>query len=596
MIAHSGAAMSPSFPRLYLPFACLLLSCSATNGDGVDTDRPGGKADDVGVPGLDDEVVMENEFCTYDTKRPFVREVKWEHPKIVAAMRALGPGWRSTFSYSDWRVPYGLENEFSGDDTERRDKKVRNFIRVLCGEYRDYPELLEAKLDVIGQRQVYAGPDEVEEFDLSRDLFEQMTFPAYRRMVATMSTMHRFRQSERRDDNDGFNFNIGEFGGDSNRVENSVPPWTHCEMKFMFSRFMVKDAPRVSQFADEDTETQVTAQTYEDELAAFTETDCTPEDLSLMYNFRGHNNYKALWLESNAFIWNSRRGRKVAISRGDEDYYLHPFAERHSRSRAAWGAYLFHTDDDNESMRLSSESGGGPILYITDQDLDENGIADYRVFPDDFGCGDQGVGVVDPDENCNMVPWDQAFETPSSVGAASSWDPELVDTPDMGFQTAFTSFEERMARFNQALDRHTNWGPTNYYMLDASAEDAEPDKIRMFGAYSPIVACSYDISASDFFARRDFIPNDFEQGQTKWMYVMRFSTDDYYDEKDMTDGKPMDFSRQYFNETSLSNDFFSERALDRFGFVPPDDIHAVVYFVYGDRGEAPPQLEDIPAP
>ncbi len=104
------------------------------------------------------------------------------------------------------------------------------------------------------------------------------------------------------------------------------------------------------------------------------------------------------------------------------------------------------------------------------------------------------------------------------------------------------------------------------------------------------------LSASDFFARRDFVSNSFESGKTKWMFVMRFRASDYYDEKDMADGKPMDFHRDYFNEASLSNDFFSERALDRFGFVPRDDIHSVVYFVYGDRGEEPPALEDIPAP
>jgi hypothetical protein len=166
----------------------------------------------------------------------------------------------------------------------------------------------------------------------------------------------------------------------------------------------------------------------------------------------------------------------------------------------------------------------------------------------------------------------------------------------MGFLETFTTFEQRMARFNAALDRHTNWGPTSYYMLDASDEDAEADEIRMIGAYSPIVAMSYDISASDFFARRDFVPNDFEEDRVKWMFVMKLDVADYYNEKDMRAGKPIDFDHHYFNETSLSNDFFSERALDHVGFIPPGDLHSIMYFVYGDRGEQPPTLEDIPAP
>ena len=57
--------------------------------------------------------------------------------------------------------------------------------------------------------------------------------------------------------------------------------------------------------------------------------------------------------------------------------------------------------------------------------------------------------------------------------------------------------------------------------------------------------------------------------------------------EDETDGAHKAFPRR---------DFFSERALDKFGFIPPDDLHAIVYFAYGDRGEQPPELEEIPAP
>jgi hypothetical protein len=315
-----------------------------------------------------------------------------------------------------------------------------------------------------------------------------------------------------------------------------------------------------------------------------------------MNNFSVHNNHHTLWLESNAFVWNSRRARRVKISRDTDDYYLHPFAERYARARSAWGTYLFHSEEDNKALRLASESGGGPILYVTDQDLDGNRLADYRLFADESGCGDQGVGVMDPESNCNMVSFERAAQSPNSKGHFDGWDPELFDEPDMGFLDTFATFEQRMARFNGALDRHTNWGPTSYYMLDASDVDAEPSDIRMIGAYSPIVAMSYDISASDFFAKRDFVPNEFEQGFTKWMFVMRFRVDDHYDEKMMKEGRPIDFDSHYFNETSLSNDFFSERALDHFGYIPTEDLHSIIYFTYGDRGEPVPELEDIPAP
>jgi len=535
-----------------------------------------------GLPTLDDPVVAQNDFCTYADTAPYVRAVAWDHPKVRAALRALGPGWRSTFAYGEWSVPYGLESTTSGTDEQKMRAAARNWIRVLCGEHRDYPALLERKLDLLAEAQVYAGPDELESVDTTRNLFTQITYPAYRRMVQTMSAVHGYRQQAIGSDGDGFHYGFGEGGHGSNRVDHSVPPWTHCEMKFMFERYMTDGAPEWPDGA-----------TYVAEYEQY-RASCAPEDFEWMYNFRGHKNFQPLWLESNAFTWNSRRARGAETSRSDRTYYLHPFASRYTRARAAWGSYLLYPDADHDAMIRASEYGGGPILYVTDQDTDANGLADYRLFAQD-GCGDQGVSTPNPGPNCNMVSWDVAWSTPNTTGAASGWDPSWAATPDMGFLRTFDTFETRMARFNQALDRHTNWGPTSYYMLEASApSDTSP---RFMGAYSPIVACSYDISASNSFATGDYpSTHPFESGRTKWMYVMRFRASDYYDEEAMRTGRPIDFDRNYFNETSLSNDYYSERALDRFGWVPLADMYANIYFVYGARGEQPPALVDIPAP
>jgi hypothetical protein len=563
----------------------------------LDTDRPGGFGGKGDNPWDTDEVVGENEFAVYADTAPFVREVKWDHPKIKQAMAALGPGWRSTFSYGDWRRPYGLESESAGDDTQQRNARVRNFIRVLTGELRDHPELLEAKLDTIIAGQTYAGPGELsrDRLDLDGNLFAQITYPAYERLVDLMQVMHAHRQAALRDPNDGFNYNYGEPGHDSHRVEHSVPPTTHCEMKFIFAEFLVGGAPRVVDGAT-DSATEIRPETYEARYAAYRDRDCSEDDLAWMYNFRGHKNTMPLWFESNAFVWNSRRAGKAYSARRGSDYYLHPFADRYHRSRQAWAAYLLYRDADHAQLRAASESGGGPILYFTDQDANEDEIADYKLF-DQEGCGDNGLGGSDPADNCNMVDWQTAADTRVTTEVIEGWHPDAYREPDLGFFDLVPTYEGRMARFNQALDRHTNWGPTGYYMIDASPEDAGPEDIRYIGAYSPIVACSYDISASNGFASGDYPTTPpFEQGVTKWMFVMKFRSTYYYDEARMKAGDPIDFDRHYFNETSLSNDYYVERALDRFGWVPGADLHANIYFVYGARGEEPPAREDIPPP
>lgn len=634
-----------------------------------------------GPPTLEDVVVDNNTYCSYSDRPPYVRDVAWHNPKIQEAMKRLGPGWRSTFSYGEWKVAYGLENESPLPETKRlelilrtaeslgvgeqggtvtfeslagitngslRDKhdsvaelgqlnggciagtqtcneglscdygvciqavtadelvaeftdddglnqavlnwnrsyrnaRVRNFIRVLCGEFRDYPALLEAKLDTIIERQIYAGGEELESVDLEKDLFSQLTYPAYQRLLSVMGGLYAQRKAQRTSSSDGYNYGYGATGFGSRRVGNSVAPWTHCEMKFIFSRFLVASAP-ASLPAD-----------YEAQYGAFQLSNCTDDDLQLMYNFRGHKNFKPLWLESNAFIWNSRRARGVAISRKTHDYYQRPFAERFHRSRQAWASYLFYPEADHAALRQASTGGGGPILYITDQDTNGDNVADYRLFAQ-AGCGDQGVGTTNPTNNCNMVAWETAAATPNSVAHAANWQPEYFGSPDMGFLQTFTTFEERMARFNQALDRHTNWGPTSYYMIDASKVGAAPQSIRYLGAYSPIVACSYDISASDGFARSNYsTTHPFEKSMVKWMFVMRFRAENYYDEKDLRESRPMNFAKHYFNETSLSNDYYVERALDHFGYIPPGEAHANIYFPYGQRQIAP-TYEAIPAP
>jgi hypothetical protein len=542
------------------------------------------------IPTLADPVQAHNTWCTYQATAPYVKTVAWEHPDVQAAMRGLALGYRSIISYAQWKVPFGLEAEPSTATPERLAAiRARNYVRALCGEHRDQPSMIAAKLAVLAQATTYAGPGELEAVDTSKNLMAQLTYPAYERMVAVMGAVYGHRRAALADPNDGYHYGYGRTEWTSRRVERSVAPWTHCEMKFMFTHYLLAGSPSISagsSFAE--------IQAYETAYAAYRAAECTADDLAWMYNFRGHVNFHPLWLESNGFVQNARRARGAELSRGARDYYLHPFASRHAAARAAWGTYLLYPDADHAKMIQASDAGGGPILYVTDQDTDHDGLADYRLF-DEFGCGDQGVSSSVPSENCNMVTWGTAFYAKNTTGHAAAWDPTWITTPDLGFLSSFTTFEARMGRLNQAIDRHTNWGPTGYYQIDAS--DPGDFSPRFFGAYSPIVAASYEISASDWFAKRDYTTSDpWEAGRTKWMYFMRFRAEHYYDEARLKAGDPLDFTRHYLNETSLSNDYYGERALDHFGWIPEGEIHAVVYLAYGDRGEAPPAPASVGAP
>lgn len=593
----------------------------------------------IELPRLNSVVQYENEYCTYQDKIPFVKEVKWDHPTIQAALKALLPGFRSTFSYGQWKKVYDLEKSSpSRNDAEPSEElsayyqraTARNFIKVLCGEFRDYPAMIDKKLEVIINATNYAGPNEMTEVDTDENLFTQMTYPAYEKMVHVMEEVHAYRQAKIRGAKDGYDYAQGRRHAYSRRVDNSVAPHTHCEMKFMFSTYMVEDAPAFS------------ASRYVREYEQYKET-CSEEDFEYMYNFRGHKNYKPLWLESNGFMWNSLRAesaeretyrplknldkkmaryndkieelraegkstsyyeRKLAQAKAESEglmdeirkngsYYLRPFAERYTRSRMLLGTYLFYANEHEQKFSEASNRGGGFLLYVTDEDANQDGIADYKLF-NQRGGGDLGVGSS---SNANKVSNEVADATENTTQAAEGYSLDSFWKADMGFMEIFQgsneqeTFANRMARFNNALDRHTNWGPTSYY-------NSSMDRPYFRPSYSPIVACSYDISASHEFAVGDYpTTHDYEKGNVKWFFIMKFKTSDYYDEKAMKEGKAFDFDTAYFNETSLSNDYYRERALDRFGWIPAEDIHANVYFVYGNAGdEAPEAPESVPSP
>jgi hypothetical protein len=379
---------------------------------------------------------------------------------------------------------------------------------------------------------------------------------------------------------DGYDYSQDREHYNSHREEYSVPPTSQCEMKFMFLKYMSSGSKtfRASKYVEE-------FEKWSTRKSKVTKKpNCSEEDHEYMFNFRGHKNFKPLWLESNAFIWNSRRARSAEINKRGSSYYLRPFAQRYTRSRLAWSTYLNYEDKLHSKLSKASNSGGGHILYITDQDKDENGVADFKLF-DELGCGDQGVGG---DEKCNEVEDEEAAKTSNHLGGSKNWDVSHFWQDDMNFMENYPSFEERMARLNQAFDRHTNWGPTSFWQEDASPLSARPSQIKFIPAYSPIVACSYDISASDSFASSDYpSTHEFEKNKTKWMYIIRFKKSDYYNEESLLWDEPINFDTQYYNETSLSNDYYSERALDKFGWIPPKDIYANVYFAHGAQKKKP---------
>lgn len=574
------------------------------------------------LPRLSHDVVYKTEFCEYIDQPPFVTNIKWDHPLIKGAEAGVTALSRSTMSYGDHVVVYGLDgdNDWNGvkglynywwnkhdADPATREKNLNqidarvaranyeNFIKTLLGECRDYPYMVQKKLEVVsGHAQANKSGPQGDAAD-QNFLFDSLTGDGYSRLRWIMSEVFSAREQRLNPTRSGFNYPWNEVGHTCNRVDNSVKPFSHAEMRYIYKEWL--QGPPKAFNLDQ----------YEAGLQQFIAQNCDPDpngpDLGYLYDFRGHKNFKANWFECNAFIWFSRDAARVAQAeirknQFNPHYYQRPFATRYELTKQLLGAWLFYPSEHHQYMRMASQSGGGPQLYMDNADANGDGLSDYRLFKDVMGQGD--IGLESQALPSDQVGGAEVTRTAISTFRASTF----ARYYDWGFNTflnvtnsnraafatdavfndsdgnADATFKLRMARLNQALDRHTNWGPTMMFSPRAY-EIAKRYAVR--GAHSPIVAMSYEISKSHNFAAGDYpATHPKDQGVTKYMFIVKYRARNYYDERDVKAGKRIRWNDYYLNETSLSNDYYRERALDKFGWIPADDIHACPYLAEAD--------------
>lgn len=538
-----------------------------------------------------------------------------------------------------------------------------NFIKTLVGEFRDYPFMIKTKLEIMGKHTPVNKPGE--QFDPADQafLFDGLSGEGYDRLKHLMNTVYGDRQRKMNPNPSGFNYAWNTTGHGSHRVDNSVKAWTHAEMRYLYKVWLqdphhtAKAGETLDSIAsDYNVDVNVLKEInsdvasieegtkidlpfrreynfddYEAGLKKFIETQCDPDpkgpDLGYSYDFRGHKNFKANWMECNSFIWTSRDAARVLEAQlrkklpADVSYYQRPFASRHYNSKSLMGAYLLYADKDHVHFRKASESGGGPHLYVdadstptksftaneelvdgNSADRNGDGVADYRLFPDVAGSGDQGL-------ESQALPSKTVFAKAPETAVLSTFDADaFANTPDWGFNKmtavnssnramlaandvfdssdddATATFKMRMSRVCQALDRHTNWGPTAMFSPEGFRLRLRSEKQKVRGAYSPVVAMSYDIHASHSFAAGSYdVTHPKDRNAVKWMFIVKFRTENYYDERNMKAGQEIHWDDDYLNESSLSNDWYREHALDKFGWIPARDMHTAAYMVEATR-------------
>jgi hypothetical protein len=419
------------------------------------------------------------------------------------------------------------------DSQGRAVKPMANaFLTILCGEFRDRPSLIKAKVDWVKNIQKLPTTAQAP-IKPGVDLWQQVSAQSY----GPYTTYSRALWSARQQANGGAN-------SAPLNASKPVEGTKVCEVRFIFNE-IAKGASFTGLPA------------YNQAYSAYEGTagNCTADDKSDYYDFRGDSNFKPNSPESNAMIWYSqtisaqcsttstpKAGKKVDCA----DYFSHPFASRWNAARAGLGAWLLHADDSEAIFGNS----GSKVTVIPDT----NGAS--APFHFDVGQGPTTTllpGLAGTDFFTKSTsPDDLGFNTVMKLG------------------TAQADVQKAYQRLSDSVNRHTDWYAAAYN------DGVNPEKTQ---AYSPFVASSYEMSASNEFTQQGVTVGGASDGFKQWMFVFRIKGDKWYNSATAAAGKTVDFDRNWFDETSLGTNGLakSEHAWDRVGTALEGEMDAILY-------------------
>ena len=513
------------------------------------------------------------DYCVGVRNSTEVPVPNYKNAQIISAAKKLAlveP--QSFYFYSGPLNAYGLKNgkilteppaHFPSEipQTDDGHKNAHVFLTLLCGEFRDRPTLIKEKIKWVSQMNKLSVKPQ-QPINLKTDhLWKSMSAESYQFYINNSVKIYNLkkRMQASMQTTDSNNNTQGPVKMGKYHEESPVEPYTICETKYIFHKYVI---PKKN-FGSETTYTQ-----YRNDYKKFKDKGnfCSPEDKDYLYDFRGDSNFKPNSPESNGMIWYSSTIANSCVRTADglialkdgvkdkfadnpnicQEYFSTPFAHRWSAARAGLAAWLFHSRDLDS---LFADSTAHVMLYPSYSDL---GTAfDHS--------GSEGKPKFLPEFSNNQTEYwkrnDLGFNAITGLG---------TDSPDKGL-----AFE----RLRNSVNRHTDWYASGY-----DDKVSGPEKIKT-QAYSPFVASSFEMKASDGFTSPGVTVNSPADGCKHWMFVFKIKRDQWYSSRSIAEGKKVDFNRNWFDETSLGTNHLAdhERALDRLGTALEGELDSIMY-------------------
>lgn len=470
---------------------------------------------------------------------------------------------KSFYNYSAVIKAYGLKGGVNGPAPATADapagttNATHNFLVTLCGEFRDRATMVEAKLKWITQTNKLPVKDSSKPIDLSKNIWMQMTASQYAPYIEISEQIFLLKRAdEAKKGNEFINFEKSKVQED---IEFPVNGQTVCETKFIFAELLKKNVKKVTDYA-----------AYKVKYDKF-EAKCSEDDKNYLHVFRGDSNFKSYSPESNGMIWQGKslaaNCKTLSTAVADENlntittdsdckkYFKSPFLNRWGSARSAVGTWMLRdpkhdavfADDKKQTFMIFRRSAEpSPYSFKFTQDPNES----YSDF---------------------IAGWD--------------W-----KKADMGFNAIAAKMPNphdfKYNRLRDAVNRHTQWFASGIYdnsvvERELIIKNSEPIEYKqhVVDNYSPFVASSYVMKASDSFTSPEYSMSIEGDGRKHWMYIFRVHKDNWYTPLSVKNNVAVNFDKHWLDETSFGTNKLAdeERAFDRMGTPMEAELDSIIY-------------------
>lgn len=509
-----------------------------------------------------------NKYCIGNRFSSNIPKPNYSNDSVISAVRKLAMvSPYSFYFYSGPLMSYELRkgkelvdipNDFPlVPEVKMGRKNAHAFMTLLCGEFRDRPTLIESKIQWVNRMHTLPAVKQTS-INPKEDLWPQVAAESYIKFIRASRNIFALRELDQKKRN--MVVELGRYSEDY-----PVEPFSVCETKFIFKKYAESNAQPPRDFSE--------FKKYIKEYKKFIPR-CAQSDLDYIYDFRGDSNFKPNSPESNGMIWYSstitnncyrRDGKyqlKDSVAGKIEDknicdkYFTQPFAYRWLAARAGLATWLLRDVKYDETFSDSKAA-----VFVMPHFAPMLKPFDYKM----------------------PIKYGEDVEVKESQKIVSELLPDWLSNKnefwfrsDLGFNhitglgTKKANQELAYERLRDAVNRHTDWYASGY--------DDNVGIVRE-QAYSPLVASSYEMSASDAFTAPGTTVNAPADGCKHWMFVFKLKKSQWYNTISIKSKTPVDFNTNWFDETSLGTNSLadSEHAFDRLGTALEGEMDSILY-------------------